>query len=476
MAFSKQDIVINFMWKFAERCGAQGISFVVTIILARLLLPSDYGVVALAQVLLTILSVFVDNGMGNALIQKKEVDDLDFSSVFYLNTIIGVVLYVNLWCIAPQIASFYEVPELEILIRVMGITLIVAALRNVQQAYVARNMIFKRFFYATLSSSIVSAIIGISMAIAGLGVWALVTQQLMSALVGTGVLWATVPWRPMLRFSFQRVRNLFSYGGNLLLSALLDTGYNQLWQLLIGKFYSPSDLAFFNQGNKFPNLIVTNVNMSIDSILLPVMSSEQDDCKRVREMTRRAMTTSVFVMAPIMMIMIFSATNIVTLLLTDKWIPCVPFFCIFCIYYMFYPLHTANLNAIKALGRSGLFLKMEILKKVIGLSILLYTMRYGAVAMAYGMLVTGFISQIINSWPNKKILEYGYFHQLCDVCPAIILAIVAGAVSWCAGSVVMPLWLVVIFQVFSGGVAYIFMAWIFELESLKYVYSLVVNK
>lgn len=346
MAFTKRDVFINFIWKLAERSGSQAISFIVAIILARLLMPADYGTVALVMVFLTILQVFADSGFGVALIQKKNADDIDFSSVFYVNIAIGTLLYVIMWLAAPTIASFYGVPDLVALVRVMSLVLLINSLRNVQQAYVSKHMIFKRFFYATLGGSIVSAAVGISMACLGFGVWALVAQQLANSAIGTAILWFTVNWRPKFVCSLDRLKGLFSFGWKMLSSALLDTGYQQLRQLIIGKLYSPSDLAFFNQGQKFPNLIVTNINASIDSILLPTMASEQDHRERVRDMTRRAIKASIFIMAPMMMVLAFSSTNVVTLVLTEKWLPCVPFLCIFCINYMFSGLFIRQISTL----------------------------------------------------------------------------------------------------------------------------------
>lgn len=475
MAFTRRDVFINFIWKLAERSGSQVISFVVTIILARLLMPSDYGTVALVMVFLTILQVFADSGFGVALIQKKDADDVDFSSVFYINVAIGCLLYAIMWGMAPLIASFYQMPDLVALVRVMSLVLLINSLRNVQQAYVSKHMIFKRFFYATLGASIVSAVVGISMAYLGFGVWALVAQQLTNNAIGTAILWFTVHWRPKLICSLERLKGLFSFGWKMLSSALLDTGYQQLWQLIIGKLYSPADLAFFNQGQKFPNLIVTNINASIDSILLPTMASEQDHRERVRDMTRRAIKTSIFIMAPMMMVLAFSSTNVVTLVLTEKWLPCVPFLCIFCINYMFWPVHTANLNAINALGRSDIFLKLEIIKKVVGLSVLFFTMQYGVMAMAYGMLLTGVLSQIINSWPNRKLLGYGYLHQLRDLLPSIALAVVSGAVAYGIGMMQLPihLALVIALQVIVGAVTYLVLSYLFRIDSLLYLFQVI---
>lgn len=475
MAFTKRDVFINFIWKLAERSGSQAISFIVTIILARLLMPSDYGTVALVMVFLTILQVFADSGFGVALIQKKNADDIDFSSVFYVNIAVGTLLYVIMWLTAPTIASFYGMPDLVALVRVMSLVLLINSLRNVQQAYVSKHMLFKRFFYATLGGSIVSAVVGISMAYLGFGVWALVAQQLTNSAIGTAILWFTVNWRPKLLCSLDRLKSLFSFGWKMLSSALLDTGYQQLWQLIIGKLYSPSDLAFFNQGQKFPNLIVTNINASIDSILLPTMASEQDHRERVRDMTRRAIKTSIFIMAPMMMVLAFSSTNVVTLVLTEKWLPCVPFLCIFCINYMFWPVHTANLNAINALGRSDIFLKLEIIKKVVGISVLLFTMQYSVMAMAYGMLLTGVLSQIINSWPNRKLLGYGYLHQLRDLLPSIALAVVSGAVAYGIGMMQLPihLALVIALQVIVGAVTYLALSYLFHVDSLLYLFQVI---
>ena len=475
MAFTKRDVFINFIWKFAERSGSQVISFVVTIILARLLMPSDYGTVALVMVFLTILQVFADSGFGVALIQKKNADDIDFSSVFYVNIAVGTLLYFIMWLAAPTIASFYGISDLVALVRVMSLVLLINSLRNVQQAYVSKHMIFKRFFYATLGGSIVSAAVGISMAYLGFGVWALVAQQLANSAIGTAILWFTVNWRPKLVCSLDRLKGLFSFGWKMLSSALLDTGYQQLWQLIIGKLYSPADLAFFNQGQKFPNLIVTNINASIDSILLPTMASEQDHRERVRDMTRRAIKTSIFIMSPMMMVLAFSSTNVVTLVLTEKWLPCVPFLCIFCIDYMFWPVHTANLNAINALGRSDIFLKLEIIKKVVGISVLLFTMQYSVMAMAYGMLLTGVLSQIINSWPNRKLLGYGYLHQLRDLLPSIVLAVIAGAAAYGVGMMQLPIHLVLVIalQVIVGAVTYLALSYLFRIDSLLYLFQVI---
>lgn len=428
---NQKSVFYNLFWRFAERCGAQAVSLVVSIILARLLAPEAYGTIALAMVFINILQVFVDSGMGTALIQKKDADDLDFSSVFYFNIAACLVLYAGLFLAAPSIAQFYGDPALTALVRALSLTVVVSGVRNIQQSYVSRHLLFKRFFFSTIGSTLASAVVGIAMAYAGFGVWALVGQSLSNVVTGTIILWATVPWRPRRMFSWQRLKGLLSFGWKLLVSSLLDTGYNNLRSLIIGKLYSSADLAYYNQGDKLPNLVITNINASIDSVLLPTMANEQDDPARVRSMTRRAIKTSTYVMAPLMMGLAACAEPLIRLILTEKWLPCVPFLRIFCITYMFWPIHTANLNAIKALGRSDLFLKLEIVKKIVGLTILLCTMWHGVMAMAYSLLLSSVLSQIINTWPNRKLLRYHYLNQLADILPALLLACAMGLAVYC---------------------------------------------
>ncbi len=459
----------NLIWRFAERSGAQGVSFIVSIVLARFLAPEAYGTVALVTVFTTILQVFVDSGLGTALIQKKDADDLDFSTVFYFNFAVCIFLYLGMFFLAPYVAQFYKQPELISLIRVISLTLVISGVKNIQQAFVSRNMLFKRFFYATIGGTIFSAVLGITMAYLGFGAWSLVAQQLSNAAIDTLILWITVKWRPKWMFSFERLKSLFSFGWKLLISALLDTVYNNLRQLIIGKMYTPANLAFYNKGNQFPHLIVTNINTSIDSVLLPVMSDAQDDRDRVKVMTRRAIKTSTYVMAPLMMGLAFVAPVLIELLLTEKWLPCVPFLRIFCITYMFYPIHTANLNAIKAMGRSDLFLKLEIAKKTIGMLLLLSTMWFGVMAMAYSLLVSSLFSQIINAWPNRKLLNYGYQQQLKDILPGIVLAVLMGGCVNILQYLPLDQITILVLQVIIGVAIYTIGSFLLKLESFQYL-------
>ena len=462
----------NFFWRLLERIGAQGVTFVVSVVLARLLDPTVYGTVALVTVFTTIMQVFVDSGLGNALIQKKDADDLDFSTVFYFNVVACAVLYGVMYFCAPLIAAFYERPELTPIVRVLSLTLIISGVKNIQQAFVSKNMLFKRFFYSTLGGTFGAAAIGIGMAAAGYGVWALVAQSLFNSLVGTVILWFTVRWRPKWMFSFERLKGLFSYGWKLLVSNLLNTVYNDLRQLIIGKLYTSNDLAFYNKGHQFPQLVVTNINTSIDSVLFPAMASAQDERERVKAMTRRSIKISTYLMMPIMVGLAVCAEPFISLLLTDKWLPCVFYMRIFCITMAFYPIHTANLNAIKAMGRSDMFLKLEVIKKVIGLAALLATMWISVEAMAYSLLLTTLISQIVNASPNKKLLGYSYLQQVKDMLPQIALSLAMGAIVYCVAFLPIHDYLVLLIQVPLGVLLYVLGSKLFHLESFTYMLSI----
>lgn len=467
------NVVKNFLWRFFERCGAQFVTLIVSIVLARILTPSDFGTVSLIMVFTTILQVFVDSGLGTALIQKKDADDLDFSSVFYFNFAICLILYLGMFIASPFIAKFYKDISLTPIIRVISLTIVMSGVKGIQQSYVSRNMLFKKFFFATLGGTLFSAILGIGMAYAGFGVWSIVAQQLSNTAIDTLILWITVDWRPKRMFSWQRLKSLLSYGWKLLVSSLLDTIYNNLRNLIIGKIYTSSDLAYYNQGDKFPKVIVMNINASIDSVLLPSMSGEQENKERVKSMTRRAIKTSTYIMAPLMMGLLFCAEPIVRLLLTDKWLPCVPYLRIFCFTYMFWPIHTANLNAIKAMGRSDLFLRLEIIKKVVGLILLFITMRISVMAMAYSLIFSGILSQIINSWPNWKLLNYNYLEQLRDILPSICISVFMGVCVYFIGFLSLPTLLQLIIQVIVGAIIYIVASIVLKLEEFNYLFGMI---
>ena len=466
----------NLMWRFMERCGAQVVSFVVSIILARILEPELYGMIALVLVITSILQVFVDSGMANALIQKKDTDDIDYSTVFYFNVAFCLVLYALLFIAAPYISRIYDMGNLTPVIRVLGLTIVISGVKNVQQAYVAKTMQFRRFFFSALGGTTLSAIAGITMAYRGFGIWALVAQQLLNVGVNTAILWITVEWKPKLVFSFERLKGLVSFGWKLLVSSLLDTIYLKLSQLIVGLKYTSSDLAFYNKGDQLSLLVVENINYSIDSVLLPVLSEAQDDTARVREMTGRAIKTSSYIMMPIMMGLAVCAEPLVRLLLTEKWVPCVPFLQIFCGVYAFYPMHTANLNAIKAMGRSDIFLKLEIIKEIVGIGLVFATMRISVYAVAFSQLTAGLISLAINAWPNRGLIGYKFTQQLRDIMPAVLLSALMGLC-------IMPVRLLGLNDIFTlmlqvplGVLVYVAGSALFRVDSFIFMLGFIKNR
>jgi O-antigen/teichoic acid export membrane protein len=463
----------NLFWRFLERSGAQGVTLIVSVVLARIIDPTIFGTISLITVFTAILQVFVDSGLGNALIQKKNADDIDFSSVFYFNMALCSCLYVLMFLSAPLIASFYRNNELVVLIRVMSLILIISGLKNIQQAYVSRHMLFKKFFYATLGGTIGSAILGIWMAYHGYEVWALVAQNLFNQAIGTIILWVTVKWRPKLCFSWNRFKNLYSYAWKLLVSSLMDTFYQKVRQLLIGKYYSTADLAYYNLGQQIPYAVINNINTSIDSVLLPVISIEQENIDRVKSMTRRSIKIGTYIISPMMIGIACIAEPLVRLCLTEKWLPCVFFLRIFCITFMFRPINTSNISAIKALGRSDIVLKLEILKKALGFIILFGTIWFGVEIIALGLLLSSIVTQIVNAWPNNKLLNYHYFEQLKDIIPNVLLSVIMGVIVYCISLIDLNDYITIIFQVLIGIAIYIGGSILCKMESFYYVLNIV---
>ena len=445
----------NFVWRLLERCGAQGVTFVVSIILARLLDPKAYGIVALVTVFTTIMQVFVDSGLGNALIQKKDSDDVDFSSVFYFNILVCIIIYCVMYFMAPTISRFYKMEELTPIIRVMSLTIVISGVKNIQQAYVSKHMLFKKFFYATVVGTIGAAVIGIVLAYLGYGVWALVLQNIFNVFVDTMMLWILVKWRPKLVFSIDRLKKLINYGYKILFSTLLDTIYNDLRQLVIGKIYSSDSLAYYNRGQQYSSVFVSNINVSMDSILLPVLSSKQDNEIELRNYTKQAIKISTYVMMPLMMGLAVCAEPIVELTLTSKWIDTVFFLRVFCFNYAFYPMHTANLNAIKASGRSDIILKIEIIKKIVGFAALFSTMFISIKALALSMVITTIFNVIINAYPNKKIINYGVKNQIIDVLPNIVICVGMGVITYSLGFLSVHMLVKLLIQIIAGISVYI---------------------
>lgn len=472
---NKNKVISGLIWQYAEKCGAEVIQFIVSIVIARILSPSDYGLIGLITVFISVAGVFVSSGLGQALVQRKEIDNKDYSTVFFYSIAFSVVIYGILFFSAPHIATFYNSPILIQIVRVLGLTVIIGSINGVQRSYVQKTMQFRRFFVSTLWGKGISAIVGISLAYAGYGVWALVGQQLSMTITDTIVLWITVKWRPQLTFSIRRMKEMFSYGWKLLCSSLIDTIYSNIYSLVIGKTYSTSDLGFYNRGKQFPMLIINNINTSIQSVLFPVLSEAQDEKKRLKSMVRRSIVTSTFLIFPAMAGLAAIAEPLTVTLLTEKWLPAVPFIQFCCFTYAFWPIHTANLQAINAVGRSDITLKLEIIKKIIGVVVLVLTLPHGLMVMMIARCGVAILSTFINAYPNKKLLGYSYLEQIKDMAPSIIISLVMmGVILPLTLLQITPI-LLMILQVVLGLSVYFGLAKLFRLESLEYVLNTIIG-
>ena len=461
----------SLLFKLMESFGMQGIAFVVGLVLARRLDAADYGVLGMLMVFIAFSQVFVQSGLNTALIQKKDTDEEDFSSAFWFSLGVAALLYLLLFAFAPLIAALMNRPELARVLRVLALVLIPGSLVSIQGAAVARQMLFRKMMLCSLIATVLSGAVGIAMAYAGMRYWALVAQQLTNQAALAVLLLLFVPWKPAFQFSWQRVKALLRFGWKLLVSSILDTGYMNLRSLVIGLKYNDAALGNFTRGKQFPELVMNAVNGSIQSVMLPVLSEEQDDMARMKQMMRRSVKLSSFVVLPLMAGLAAVAAPMVTLLIGDKWLPCVPFLQICCIDFAFYPIHTANLQAINAMGRSDVFLKLELIKKSYGVAILLIALFCfdTPLAIAWGAAVSTLCSAFVNASPNRKLLGYGYLEQMKDILPSVLCALAMFAAVWAMNALPLPPIALLPLQVIAGVVVYAGLALLTRNDSLPYL-------
>jgi len=470
----KQKVVKGLLWKILENGGAQGIQFVIAIILARLLTPAEYGVVGIIMIFITIANVIVQNGFSTALVQKKTADKTDFSSVCYFDFAVAAVMYAALYGAAPWIADIYGIAQLKDIVRVLAVVLFPGAVISVQTAYVSRSMEFKGLFLSTLAASILSGVLSIWMAYEGYGVWAMVAQQLAYYIVLMLVLFLVVSWKPERCFSLRRIQEMFVFGWKLLVASLIDTLFNNLYGLIMGKIYNEELLGVYNRGDQFPKLIVNNLGAAIQSVLLPAFSSRQGNVAEVHRMVRRAIRMSSFLVLPMLFGLLAVADTLVLALLGEKWMGCVPYLRIMCVAYSFWPIHITNLQAINAVGRSDVFLKLEVIKKAMGIAGLLVGIQFGPLVLVSIKAVLDFFSTFVNAWPNKKLLGYSIFSQWMDIIPSLCLSLIMCAAVYGIQFVVPggP-WLKLVVQILAGVGIYGALAWIFRMESFSYLLGVV---
>lgn len=424
----KNQAAKGMMWNAIERFSSQGIQFVLTIIIARILSPDDYGLVAMLGVFMAIAQTIIDSGFSNALIQKKNRTEVDYSTMFYFNIVISILIYLLLFLSAPLIATFYNQPELVKIVRVFSITLIVNSLSIIQMTRFTIALNFKKLAMAALLSVIVSGSLGIWMAYQGYGVWTLVLQALFAKFVWTVTLWISAKWYPKWCFSWSSLRELYTFGSKLLLSNLLHTFYVNMYSLVVGKFFNASTLGYFNRAYTLSQFPVQNFGNIVQKVLYPIQCRYQDNDEKFNQIFILYLRISSFILFPLMIGFDILATPIITLLLTEKWLPAVPLLQIICLSMMWIPIMQANASVLDAKGRSDYHLKSEIIKKILAVFILFSTLPFGIKSVCWGLLVYSFIDMFVVIAYSRKLTPVGYRMQISVIAPSLILALSMGGI------------------------------------------------
>lgn len=456
-----------------ERGGNAVVSLVVQIVLARLLAPNDFGMLAIIIVFVNIGAVFVQSGLNSALIQSPSVTKEDYSTVFWCCLAFAFLLYTLIFFTAPYIGVFYSSADLVWPLRVIAIILFINAFNSIQSAKVTRDLELKKTFYATIASVLMSGIIGIAVAFFGMGVWALVIQQITYQLVSCVVLALLIDWRPELCFSYKRAKELFGFGWKLLVSGLLNTLYQSLSSLVIGKQFSQYDLGLVSQGEKYPQAIGNMLDGAIQPVMFSAVSRVQHDSNMVKALTKRALKTSSYIVIPTMSLFALVAAPFTEIFLGAQWMTAVPFLQMFCFVYALYPIQSSNLQAINGLGRSDIFLKLEIIKKIYGLAILVFTafVLKDIYAIVVGMMITSVISIFVNSFPSKRLINYGLCEQIKDIFPSVVLSALALFAASLLGFLDFSEPIFLLLQCVVAIFVYAFLSAIFRLEEFVYLLS-----
>ena len=464
--------ISGMIWKAMESGGSQLVRLVISIVLARKLDLEHYSTLTLVLIFINLADVFVKRGFSTAILQRKDADNLDFSSVLWASLVIAVALYAALFFTAPAIAVFYEQPVLVPALRTLSLILFTGAFNSVQQAIVQRKLEFRKIFMASLGTTLVSGGVGIYMAYAGYGVWALIVQQMLGSVVSAALLWLLDRWKPMLAFSWERTRHLFGFGWKLLLSSLLDTGYGSLSSLVIGKRFIGKTLASYERGRQYPEMIANNLTSVALAVLFPAYASNQDDRGRVREMVRKTNRSAALMIFPMMAGMAAVATLMIRVLLTEKWMPCVPYLRLMCVAFAFYPLEAIDLQAINAIGRSDVYLITEIVKKLFGIGALTAAV-FGfstPLAIAGAVTLTAVFSMLVTMIVMKRLYGYRLREQISDLLPPLLLSGVMVAVVLALSRVPLPDIALLAVQIISGIAVYVALAVLCKLQSFTYLY------
>lgn len=470
----KAKTISGIIWKLAERIGAQFVSLFVSIVLARILLPTDYSVVSIVAIFFAFANVLISGGLNTALIQKKNSDSEDYSTVLFASTALSIVLYGALFLCAPLIADIYSQDILVPIIRVMGISLPITSIKSIWCAYISSNLLFKKFFWATIGGTVISAIVGVILAINGAGAWALVAQQMTNTTIDTVILICTTKVPLVFRFSVRKFKSLFKYGWKVLVSSIFGTIYTEVVPLVIGMKYKAADLSFYTKGRSFPSLISSTTTNTISSVIFPSLAKFQNEKERLLSYTRWFVRLSSFVVFPIMLGFLAVSDNFIKVVLTEKWLPASPYIKIFCITCMFDVIHVGNCETIKAMGRSDIYLVMELIKKTsyfITIVVFVYCAN-SPQSLAMAFLVCAAIAIIVNSIPNKKLIGYKFMYQLEDLLPNLLTAIIMCVCVLLVDTVQLGNILTLVVQVLVGALVYIGLNVIIKSSSLLCIFAL----
>jgi O-antigen/teichoic acid export membrane protein len=468
----KSNTLRALTWSFIEYLGVQGIRFIVGIVLARLLFPEQFGLIGMLTLFMALAQSFIDSGFGTALIQKQEVTRTDVCSIFYFNIMVGLAAAGTLCLVAPWIAAFYNQPILTPLTRVLSLTIVINSFGAIQDNLLTKEINFKTLTKASLIASILSGIIGITLAAKGFGVWSLVIQQITSSLFWTALLWHLNPWRPALIFSFKSLKAMFGYGSRLLVSGLLGQIFSNIYLLVIGKLFSPAYLGFFTRGKSLAEIPAEMLGSITGRVTFPVFSSIQHDPARVKRGMKQALTTLVLVNFPMMVGLAVIARPLVLVLLTEKWGASIPYMQLLCLEGLLFPLNLINLNLLQALGRADLFLRLGIIRKILVVVNIAVTWRWGLLAMIYGMIVTSVISYFLNSYYTGVLIKYPIREQLRDLLPYLMVAVLMGVAVYAVGLLPFPgHYSVLLGQITVGIVIYVWLCWLFRLTAFMEIWQ-----
>lgn len=462
----KSGVISGFIWSFGERIFAQVVSLVVGIILARVLSPDDYGIISIVMVFITICDVFVSSGFGTAIVRKDKTSSVDFNTAFILSCIMSIILYVLVFSTAPFIADFYGMEILRPVTRVFGLRIIVSSFNNIQQAYVQRQMKFKKFFITTFFGTTISCVVGIVMAFKGFGVWALVTQYMAKTIIDTVVLIFVGGWKLRIEFSKDSAKSIYSFGWKMLCSQLIYTLSNNIRSLIIGKAFGSSDLAYYDQGKKYPAVVVDNVNAAISKVMLPTFAKSQNNLIQLKFLLRKSIRIGIYVIAPLMCGFAAVSNNFVHVVLTDKWLSAVPFIQLFCFVYLTRPLEELCHRVLLAIGKSGIVMIIMLIINTISLALtIIATLVFRSVIMiAVFYFLHTLVSLVCFMSATHKHIKYLLSEQIRDICPSISLSLIMALLVYLLGFIKISSALLLIIQSFAGGILYIALSIIFKLE------------